>query len=562
MPNVFRIGVRWNMSAKFALGKILLISFLSLLINSGTLAQITLVDETENPVEISTKLAKYLLESNASPLDKIKFWYASEGFLTAEVLELNTNQYQVIPGCRFDMKLNLLDGEQEIESYEHEYSEEVLTEYLNNELNNFVRSGAYFAEIRISKFEPNNEDCEVEISANLVNKEPTIITNIEFEGNRQNSETYIRRRIQFDDSLVASEINLNQLKITLTQTELFESVSEPVIYSNPDEPVLQFVVEERALNQFDGVLGYVPNAQGNGELVGDLSLKLWSVFAEGNGLNLDYRRLEPEVSRLNVGVSQHWFGQVPLGLSVDFNFFQNDTTYQSREVNVDGYFELGNGLRLIGDTGITTITGSNTTGFTIEPGGEKVSSSFGFQYSSLAGVEVPLNGIKTELRIGVARKSTAIDSINTSTQRFIRTNGEAYHSFGKQSVLATRIYAAILDADFYTDVDLTRLGGANSIRGFTEEQFRASESIWGDLEYRFMTNSSSYLFAFGAVGWLNRPSLITEGSEVRSSTQRIESLGFGLSYKVRTGRLKLTYAISPTDGLGNGKIHVALTTRL
>lgn len=539
--------MRWNTVGLLAL--------IFLLASNPIQAQVELIDIDGNTISIPSEL-QLKLESEDSE-NAIISWYASQGFLNVKIEEQRENVYQVEQGCKFDASLLTPN-----DGFDFEYSESDLQLALEMLLELQTSEGKYFSSVEITSFNPQVDLCVVGIEVEFKNNDEVFLRDIIFSGNRLNSNEYLAKRSFFSDSLLASRVNLEKLSSNILQTELFESVSDPQVFIREDQPIISYEIQERALNQFDGVLGYVPDAGGNGQIVGDLSLSLWNVFADGNGLDLDYRRLEPEVSRLNLGVSQHWFGSVPLGLTASFNFFQNDTTYQARDMLLDGYFELRSGIRLIGDLGFTSITGSNISRSTIEPGGNKQSASFGFRYSSTYGNEVPREGFNTEIRFGYVNKSTDIDSISAFSQQFIWAKAENYIPIGKQGVFVSRLNSFFLISDDFTDIDLIRFGGANSLRGFTEEQFQASQLVWGDVEYRFLTNPSSYLFGFAAAGWFHRPQLLTETSAQFKTDEFVESLGFGLSYKVRVGRLKFTYALSPSDALGNGKVHVALTTRL
>lgn len=484
------------------------------------------------------------------------------GLFNHEITKPTQYQFMVDAGCSFGMNIRIFEDGTEIHPIElYFYSRKEIEDEINRRLFRLVDEGYYYSEASITEFEIQSDSCFVNIRVDIKKNGLVYIDDLQFEGNRLNSDRYLKRVSIFKDSLIASPENINQFRFNLEQSELFENVGEPVISSRENTHFGVIQVEERALNQFDGLLGYVPNSNGEGQVVGDLNLNLWNVFADGNGLNVEYRRLQPEISRLNIGVRQFWLGNIPVGLNAGFRFFQNDTTYQARNLGFGGDYLIGNGLRLIGSVEFEAVTGSQQ-GLTIEPGGSKQSGSFGFRYSSLSGGEVPRTGIKGEIQFGISNKTFDIDSLEGASQQFIWSELEGYLSTGRQSVIASRISGFLLNADQITDIDLSRFGGANSFRGYSEEQFAASQLIWGDLEYRYLTNSTSYLFLFGAAGWYHRPKLLTEENNQFKQSEFLNAFGFGLSYKVRIGRLKFTYAISPTEVLGNGKVHVGITTSL
>jgi len=119
-----------------------------------------------------------------------------------------------------------------------------------------------------------------------------------------------------------------------------------------------------------------------------------------------------------------------------------------------------------------------------------------------------------------------------------------------------------LESPHFLITDLFRFGGAESLRGFREDQFRGSQVVWADLEARYLIDRNSYLFLFGAYGFYERPQLINEETDQFTISDTLTSLGFGLAFQSPLGIIKFSYAISPDEDLGNGKVHVGITAGL
>jgi outer membrane protein insertion porin family len=124
------------------------------------------------------------------------------------------------------------------------------------------------------------------------------------------------------------------------------------------------------------------------------------------------------------------------------------------------------------------------------------------------------------------------------------------------------VQALFLESPHYLITDLFRFGGAESFRGFREDQFRGSSVIWGELEGRYMLQQNSYLFLFGAYGYYERPRLLTEDDELLSFKESLTSFGFGLAFQTQLGIIKFSYAVSPNENLSNGNVHVGISTGL
>ena len=273
-----------------------------------------------------------------------------------------------------------------------------------------------------------------------------------------------------------------------------------------------------------------------------------------------YQRLKPETSRLNIGISQYWFAGLPIDLGLGISLYQNDTTYQTRELSLTSDYRISSNLKITSKLYTVTSNTANDIVLQSEPDGKKQGANLGFLYQNLDKIDVPTKGVRIGVSYGIANKDIEGDSLGIFRQQNISMEFNSYVPILNSSVIASRINGFYVAGDTFTENDLDRFGGANSLRGYSEEQFLASKLIWGDLEYRFLTDQSSYLFLFAATGYFSRPQLIYEIDETFTQQDWLYSSGFGLSYKTAIGRLTFSYAVSSTQSLGNGKVHFGIKT--
>jgi outer membrane protein assembly factor BamA len=537
------------------------------MISEFTVAQsvITLIEDG-NQVEMPNALLQKLESGDDNPVAQLQSWYFENGYLAANVRQIRSNYFGVEKGCRFSFGEISVDPE-EFESFLPDvagyYEQNKIKSLIGGLMEALEEEGYLFSNVFINEFMPNMASCTADISLRIESGDMNYSGEVLFPGADVNQPVYLKRISGARDSVLITSLYLQGLRSNLLQSELLTEVGQPEVYLNEgEEPVIVIPVEERSLNQFDGLLGYVPDQSGQGQIVGDFELSLWNVLNQGNGLDLMFERLRPETTRLRIGVSQDWIGSIPIGIGLNFNLFQNDTTYQSRRLMLESYHLVGRGLKLTGDIGQVGSTSGTDLSSQIEPDGRKRLAELGFEYSNLDNPEVPTSGLRLGAGFGVANKSVDIDSVGTFSQQYLTASGELFAPFRNRSVVAFRARGYLLNADKITDSDMMRFGGARSLRGYSEEQFRGAQVLWGDVEYRYLLNRSSYLFAFGAAGYYQRPQLLTESDNSFRNSDTLFSTGFGISYKIRIGRLKFTYAISPQENLGNGKVHVGIVTRL
>ena len=525
------------------------------------------VFENGEEISIPDSVQSQLQQKQSNNEQILIQWLSADGFLNASVDSVGENQAFITRNCVFQLSEIKVVYIGEIDSSATlkpniRYSNKSLRAEIEEQIYRLEEKGYPFAVANITSFTPNSDKCTVDIQLEINTGRRVNEAEIYFSGASSNSQDYLRKISRHNPNNSITPGYLRYLRSNLNSSGIFNSVEPAQIYLRDGEPLIVFQVEERSLNQFDGLLGYVPDASGNGQIVGDVELSLWNVLTQGNGFDFRYQRLRPETSQLNLGASQDWIGNIPVGVSVGFQLFQNDTTYQSRDFDLDGYYLIGSGFKLIGGVGFQSTTSGNNLPTVIEPDGQKRTARLGFDYTNLDRYDVPTSGSSVRLMLGIANKDLSDDSSTSFTQNTLELTVRNYFSIFEQSVIATSLHGFLLESEKVTTNDLIRFGGANSFRGYAEQQFRAGTMLWGDVEYRFLLNRQSYLFAFGAAGGYQRPKLLTETDNTFVNTDYLFSTGFGLSYQTQIGRLKFTYAISPEESIGNGKVHFGIRTEL
>ncbi len=506
-------------------------------------------------------------ENQQNVTQQLTAFYSDNGYFDVQILSTDEEPIQVNTGQRY--RISSLAFELEVDSVfvddkliGESYSSELIEKRINEEYLKTVDEGYLNAKVSIEEVNLDSLTKTVSITALKILGERIRVSKIIFKGNRLNSQRYLSRLAQMEDSLVASKENMAHLRRNLSSNEVIEEVSDPVIYFENENYVVLFEVKEQNLNQLDGLIGFVPDASGKGQIVGDLDISLWNVLREGSAFELQYQRLKPEISRLNLGISQDWIANIPLRIGMDFSFYQNDTTYQTRNIGLSGSYILNSEFSIKSRIYSQSSISGSSSNFSKEPDGKKQGGDLGFNYSKLDRREVPTSGFSLDVIYGVANKDIQEDSALALRQQRLETNVRGYISLFEKSVLATSINGFYVIGDQFTESDLVRFAGANSLRGYSEEQFTASELLWGDIEYRFLTDQYSYLFLFTAAGVYKRPQLYSETDNSFTQKDFLYSGGFGLSFKTAIGRLKFTYALSSTETLGNGKVHFGISTGL
>jgi len=168
---------------------------------------------------------------------------------------------------------------------------------------------------------------------------------------------------------------------------------------------------------------------------------------------------------------------------------------------------------------------------------------------------VPQNGIYFSTLYKVKSKKDNLTSIKNTLQQY-ELNFEIYYSLFKNQTAAFGVYAKEIIADSFEESDLFRLGGANSLRGYREQQFAGNRILWSNLEYRFLLSQTSYLFVLYDAGYFlrnaNKNLLIAKVSEYKTA------YGAGLSIDTALGIMRISYALAAGNSFSDGLIHFGL----
>jgi outer membrane protein assembly factor BamA len=412
-------------------------------------------------------------------------------------------------------------------------------------------------------------ECETDLHFVIDTGNRVVISGQLFPTVERNNPEYLARIAALPDSAIADRRTLRQVRRNLQQSGLFERVDEPSLMRQDGRYYLVHDLRERRTNVLDLLLGYVPNPGGGGDVAGTGMLRVRNAVWDGSMLFLRYERMSPLVTRFQGEFQQRWMFGVPLSAGGSFRFIQQDSTYQLRNIRFETGYAIGGGLEVFGS--VRREASSSNKGPLVPVkvlDGTAVFGGLGIRADTRDDILVPTAGLEFHLeletglkRISDERAALYTDRLNYRQQELFGYLRPFFMPFRRQ-VFAPSVTGFLKISPEFTESDLYRTGGAMSIRGYREDQFMVSRLIWGDLEYRYLLDRTSYAFVFYTTGWYHRPGLIVEPDGGMGVTRRIQSGGVGFSYRTPVGQLRFSYAISAEDALSNGKVHFGLVADL
>jgi outer membrane protein assembly factor BamA len=356
----------------------------------------------------------------------------------------------------------------------------------------------------------------------------------------------------------------------LEATGLFATVGVPELALDASgDAVIRVPVEEAQPGAVDLVLGYLPPAGpgDSGQLVGSGSLVLRNLFGRGRRMSLDLVRNPGLVSSLDIRAADPFLFGVPLRLEGRFSGYQQDSTFSRQLFGAELGYRFAPGLEAMlvasreyvesGIAGAVEVDGRPRV-----PGSDAWFGGVGLRFERVDRPMNPRRGLvlETLLEQGVKRRSLpsgSEEAVSVRQQRLHARGRLFIPTFARQAAVLGGDGAVLL-GDVYDDSDLFRFGGATSLRGYEEEQFRGNVVARGLAEYRYQLDPTSHAFVFFDLGYIRRPDTPGAAADARLAP----GYGLGLQYRTPLGLVTASYALNPEDGPTRGKVHMGLSIGL
>lgn len=397
------------------------------------------------------------------------------------------------------------------------------------------------------------------------------------------SEMFIRSRFlgNFLDIKMGSPYNhrrietLNQSLSSLPYLRLAEA---PQLTFQNSEATLHLNFSKRRINQIDGIIGFLPNANNDKELLitGQFDIELYNPFGSGKMIGLHWRKQNVESQTLSLEYEHPNLLGSPLGARLEFDFLKQDTLFTKRDLNLELSYRLGGSgsftvfTRQQGANLISTQHLKDVTSLPDVINFDLASYGIGFYWNSLDDIFLPKRGMSFRLNASAGNKKLRpsseipsdllVDVDLKNLQYNLSLSFEKHSNIGQNLVLLNRFGGGLLLNDRLFRNDAVRLGGLNSIRGFNENFFFATRYATTTAEARLFFDEFSYFSLFTDFG------IVYEDFSEIPLTDYPVGVGAGISFSTEAGIFNFVYALGRSDiagslSLNQSKIHFGFTSR-
>jgi len=394
-----------------------------------------------------------------------------------------------------------------------------------------------------------------------------VINEIRFVGNKLTKDHVIRREIGIKTGDIYDYDRVTNIRLRLIKLGYFEDVYEPEVFlATKNEGGLIITVKEGNASKFDGVLGYNPGTETEkGYITGLIDISLGNLFGTGRTLLVHWQKRDRQSQDLKFYYREPWIAGIPLSIGAGFEQLIQDTTYIQRDLGMDFSMPVYQNFTAIAEISRNEISPDSLGSYLLGiPQSRTLNASIGIMYDTRDDRINPRSGVLYQTSIETGRKTNLgpdelvqlLELRDKVDNKRLSLDVEFYLPLFRRQVLAVSLHGRqIRSNEKYIPVpDLYRLGGARSLRGYREDQFRGSSLGWTNLEYRYVLGRRSWAFVFTDTGYYY--------SLTQSGVNEDYKIGYGFGFRLETGLgiMGIDYGLGAGegDGLFSGKIHVGI----
>ena len=420
----------------------------------------------------------------------------------------------------------------------------------------YENNGFPFSKVYLRNIEINEENLKARL---VVDKQKEFkIIKINMVGNPLVSQKLIASYIQIKEGDYFNQQKINEISSKIKQISFINEIKPAEILFTEEGVEIFLYLKAKPVSLINGVVGLQPDPVKNKlYLTGELRLKLVNVLKKAELFDLNWRNIQAQTQSLKIQGNLPNLFQTSFGVDGQFQLYKRDSTFIEIKSTIGVQYALkqGNFLKAFYRKNTSSILngGNSNTNFVNLKSVETNFYGLSISRQDIDYLPNPRKGtiILLEGTIGARKTNDSLKTLNETTYKF-EFNAQWFIPLAKRHILRLANFSESYFAPSYYQNEVYRFGGQISLRGFNEEEIYATSRSVSSLEYRFLLDQNSYLFAFFDQAWY-------ENKASKFVTDTPFGFGAGFTFGTNIGNFAVSYALG--SQLGNqiqfrdGKIH-------
>ncbi len=441
-------------------------------------------------------------------------------------------------------------------------------------LEHYENNGYPFAIVKIDSIKLTEKDISGEI---IVEKNNLIyIDSVFIEGTANVSHKFLIKYLAINKKSPYSEKDIIELNNRINELQFIKQQKPLTINFTEEKADINLFLDKKGANQFDGMIGFLPNNTTTGKLLvtGEINLHLLNSFKQGEKIVFEWQKLEALSQELRTEFTMPYVFSTNFGFSAKFDLLKKDTTYLNTNpyLAAQYYFKGNNYVKIFIDKKIQSIISTNGLEYlTVLPDYADVSATiygFGIFYEQLDYIYNPLKGFVVDFSVGTGTKTIKMNNkINPDLYKDVNLNSNQvegnldfsfYQPIRKKTTIKFRNISGYLKSDNFFKNELYTIGGLDVLRGFDEKSIYASTFSISSIELRYLFEKNSNIYLFADWGWY-------EQKLSKYLSDNPLGLGFGSNFETAVGIFNISWALGKQFDnsleINSAKIHFGYINR-
>ena len=411
--------------------------------------------------------------------------------------------------------------------------------------NGFPFNSAKF--VNIKAFELNNLQAEIQINYEKQRE----IDKIVIKGYEKFPKSYLKHLTKYKVGKKFDMEQVQQSSKLLNQLVFIKQTKKPEILFTVDSTSIYLYIEKLKKNSFDGFIGFSNDeSENNIQLQGYLDFELVNNFNFGEKIEFLYKSEKNTDRILEANIDLPYIFKSPIGINLGLKLTKKDSSFVSNEQFTNFFYKNSNnhkfslGIRSINSDQQLEIPNSNFQDF------KTVFKDFQYKFIEF-NLESLLFPVKQSYLFRISQGKRISDD-QENKQVYANMDFLKIIDFGLKNSLYMNFISEILESDTYLSNELSRFGGAKSIRGFDENSLFSNKYFLLITEYRYELSNTIYINSIFDIG--------NYENKLINVYSNIYGVGIGVGLLTKGGLFSINYAVGSDweDKIDtkNARIHI------
>lgn len=438
------------------------------------------------------------------------------------------------------------------------FTPKILSSTLKSIQKTYLENGYPFARLQFEDVVINGSKMSAELKVDR--GKLFVWEEIHVKGDSSIAENYISSLLGVKVGDVYDESLLKKISSRVKQVAFMQEIKPHEILFTKTGAELFLYLKSNPVSSVNGVVGLQPNpVTQRVSFTGELNLKLLNVLKRGELVDIRWQSIRDQTQSLKARLNYPFLFKTSFGLDGNFDLYKRDTSFIELRTTagIQYFMSHGSYVKAFYQNIQSNVLSGGQNNPTFAKLGTTSSNNYGLAYArqSLDYLPNPSSGHQFQVSASAGTRSFQLNDTSEVVNSLIlkgEIDAEVFIPLAKRHVIRVANHTEFYNTEEIFQNELSRFGGLTSQRGFNEDELVASTLTTSTLEYRFLLDQNSHVFAFYDQTWY-------ENNSTNYTNDQPFGFGVGFSFSTNLGVFSISYALGKQLNnqilLSNSKVH-------